>query len=137
MRTRRIALIWVWVLVLVLALAACAGSKPSEVIQTPDGRPTGTIGADSSDDAPDSRPTGAAAAETGEWIPDNTIQSITFQFEDEQHQQAVEAWLKQVLYAEDYYQFVDGEDFDAPFDFDDESPIPAEYFAEAESHGEE
>ena len=48
---------------------------------------------------------------------------IEFNFEDEEHRQAILAWLKVLLYAEDYYEFVDGEDYDAPYDFDYEEPI--------------
>jgi len=48
---------------------------------------------------------------------------IEFNFEDEEHRQAILAWLKVLLYAEDYYEFIDGEDYDAPFDLDYEGSI--------------
>ena len=51
---------------------------------------------------------------------------VVFRFEDEEHRQMIEKWLKTVLYAEDYYEFIDGEDYDAPLDFSYEGATPGE-----------
>ena len=70
---------------------------------------------------------GCAGGKTGGsgyvFIEDDQDEIITFQFEDAEHRQAVLKWLKTVLYAEDYYEFIDGGNYDAPFDFDYEEPI--------------
>ena len=127
MRKHRIAIL-IFAVMLTITLAACTGNKPSDTNNTPDSQQADITGND--ENTPEIQ-------QTGEFVPDNTIHSVTFEFEDEEHKQAVEEWLKTVLYAEDYYAFIDGEDFDAPYDFDDESPIMAEYFEEGEAHEQE
>ena len=60
------------------------------------------------------------------FIENEQDEIIMFQFEDEEHRQMVEEWLRTVLFAEDYYEFIDGEDYDAPYDFGRESLLPEE-----------
>ena len=52
------------------------------------------------------------------FIENEPDEIIMFHFEDAEHRQMVEEWLRTVLFAEDYYEFIDGEDYDAPYDFD-------------------
>lgn len=112
-------------IMLVLILTLCLLTACSSSGDTPSGNSNAPpVSQEAENTAPasqgaDSTPSGSGSV----FIPGDKDEIITFQFEDAEHMRAVVAWLKTVLYAEDYYEFIDGEDYDAPYDFDDESPI--------------
>ena len=113
-------------LVLALSLAACTNGKDSGDASenapasgsgetaNPGSAQGGTGGSGS---------IGEAGGNGNVFVYDDKEEIITFQFEDDEHRQAVEEWLKTVLFAEDYFAFIYGDDYDAPYDFDDETPI--------------
>jgi len=113
-------------LALSLSLAACTNSKgsggtPENVTASGSGETANPGGAQRDNDG--SGGNGGAGGNGYAFVYDDKEEIITFYFEDEEHRQAVEEWLKTMLYAEDYFAFIYGEDYDAPYDFDDETPI--------------
>lgn len=124
------------VLVLILTLSlltACSssGNTPSGNSNTPpvsqeaENTPPASQGMD-----------GTPSGSDSVFVPDDKEHIITFQFEDEEHRQAVLAYLKTVLYAEDYYAFLEGEDYDVPYDFDNAESMLAEWHAAVEAKKE-